>query len=589
MAAHLPGRRFPLEPRGLRLDRRARRPAALRRHRRLRHLLPRRLRQSRGGPGGPSASLGAAGCRACPPPPPPRDGRALGHPLRGRPLRPPARPAGPSGAPASAQHRQPDRLGPGGGGAELRQGALAVARRLPGGSAGGLAGERRLALLLRARPGPAARPGAARRPGLHGALQLRPRGEKRPLQLGLPARPGGDDGALRQAPPRPLRRVRPLPRRLLLRRQAGARGRRVPAGGRRAPPPLGGRAAGPVDLLRGGLPRGGGRPGALRSHAPGDDHQRRLVRRHRRPLATLPRRPLPRRREPPPPPAGRDHRHLRPDRPGRLGARRDRTVPPGGDPRSGSRGEHGDAFFALPVGGAGGVDGAGASGSGAGAVEAVGMTDPGDLPTSSEIVFYQGEDGRSRLQVRLDGGTVWRTQRLLAELYQKDGRTINEHLQNIFEEGELDPEPTIRKFRIVRTEGEREVSRLVDHYNLEAILAVGYRVRSHRGTQFRRWATERLREYVVKGFVLDDERLKEGHTLGADYFDELLERIREIRASEKRFYQKIRDLYALSVDYDPTTAATKEFFQTVQNKLHWAITGRTAAFFFNETATTEKP
>ncbi|HZF08433.1 MAG TPA: virulence RhuM family protein [Thermoanaerobaculia bacterium] len=217
------------------------------------------------------------------------------------------------------------------------------------------------------------------------------------------------------------------------------------------------------------------------------------------------------------------------------------------------------------------------------------MTDPGDLPTSSEIVFYQGEDGRSRLQVRLDGGTVWLTQRLLAELYQKDVRTINEHLQNIFEEGELDPEPTIRKFRIVRTEGEREVSRLVDHYNLEAILAVGYRVRSHRGTQFRRWATERLREYVVKGFVLDDERLKEGHTLGADYFDELLERIREIRASEKRFYQKIRDLYALSVDYDPTTAATKEFFQTVQNKLHWAITGRTAAEILAERANAEKP
>jgi hypothetical protein len=205
------------------------------------------------------------------------------------------------------------------------------------------------------------------------------------------------------------------------------------------------------------------------------------------------------------------------------------------------------------------------------------MTEPLDSPVSSEIVFYQEEDGRSRIQVRLDGGTVWLTQRLLGELYQVSVPTINEHLGNIFDEQELDPAATIRKFRIVQLEGKREVSRLVDHYNLDVILAVGYRVRSHRGTQFRRWATERLREYVVKGFVLDDERLKEGRGLGADYFDELLDRIREIRASEKRFYQKIRDLYALSVDYDPATSGTREFFQVVQNKLHWAVTGSTAA------------
>jgi hypothetical protein len=216
------------------------------------------------------------------------------------------------------------------------------------------------------------------------------------------------------------------------------------------------------------------------------------------------------------------------------------------------------------------------------------MTEPGPS-TSSEIILYQGEDGQSRIQVRLDGGTVWLTQRLLAELYQKDVRTINEHIQNIFEEAELDPGATIRKFRIVQVEGKREVSRLVDHYNLEVILAVGYRVRSHRGTQFRRWATERLREYLVKGFMLDDERLKEGRTPGADYFDELLERIREIRASEKRFYQKIRDLYALSLDYDPSTAETKEFFQTVQNKLHWAITGNTAAEIIAGRADAEMP
>jgi len=215
------------------------------------------------------------------------------------------------------------------------------------------------------------------------------------------------------------------------------------------------------------------------------------------------------------------------------------------------------------------------------------MAEP-SAPPPSEILFYQGEDGRSRIQVRLDGGTVWLTQKLLAELFHKDVRTINEHLQNIFEEEEADPSATIRKFRIVQTEGNREVSRLVDHYNLDVILAVGYRVRSHRGTQFRRWATERLREYLTKGFVLDDERLKEGRSLGADYFDELLERIREIRASEKRFYQKIRDLYALSIDYDASMSETKAFFQIVQNKLHWAITGSTAAEIIAERANAEK-
>jgi len=179
------------------------------------------------------------------------------------------------------------------------------------------------------------------------------------------------------------------------------------------------------------------------------------------------------------------------------------------------------------------------------------MTDLPDTPAArSEIVFYQTEDGHGRIQVRLEGGTVWLTQRLLAELFQKDVRTINEHIQNIFDEGELLPEATIRKYRIVQAEGKRQVTRAIDHYNLDVVLAVGYRVRSRRGTEFRRWATERLREYLVKGFVLDDERLKEGTGLGEDYFDELLERIRDIRASEKRFYQKIRDIYALAIDYD---------------------------------------
>ena len=172
------------------------------------------------------------------------------------------------------------------------------------------------------------------------------------------------------------------------------------------------------------------------------------------------------------------------------------------------------------------------------------------------------------------GQRIARAKRRIAEenVPYKDVRTINEHLQNLFEEGEVDPAATIRKFRIVQAEGSREVARLIEHYNLDVILAVGYRVRSHRGTQFRRWATERLTEYLTKGFVLDDERLKEGRTLGADYFDDLLERIREIRSSEKRFYQKIRDLYALAIDYDPATEQTTEFFQIVQNKLHWAVT-----------------
>ena len=212
-----------------------------------------------------------------------------------------------------------------------------------------------------------------------------------------------------------------------------------------------------------------------------------------------------------------------------------------------------------------------------------GADDPG------ELLFYQTEDGDSRIQLRLHEGTVWLTQRLIADLYQVSVKTVNEHLQRIYDDSEVAPEATIRKFRIVQTEGEREVSRLVDHYRLEAILAVGYRVRSRRGVQFRRWATTQLEELLVKGFVMDDERLKEGRHLGADYFDELLERIRDIRASEKRFYQKIRDLYKLSIDYDTEADETQLFFQTVQNKLHWAITGKTAAEIIKERADSTQP
>jgi hypothetical protein len=196
----------------------------------------------------------------------------------------------------------------------------------------------------------------------------------------------------------------------------------------------------------------------------------------------------------------------------------------------------------------------------------------------SSIILYQTEDGRTRIQCRFEDETVWLSQALMAELFQKDVRTINEHLVNIFDEGELSREATIRKFRIVRREGAREVAREVEHYNLDAILAVGFRVRSHRGTQFRQWAIGRLNEYLVKGFTMDDERLKNPPGKGQkDYFDEQLERIRDIRSSERRFYQKVLDIYATSVDYTPDTEMSRQFFATVQNKMHWAAHGQTAA------------
>lgn len=207
----------------------------------------------------------------------------------------------------------------------------------------------------------------------------------------------------------------------------------------------------------------------------------------------------------------------------------------------------------------------------------------------SEFILYQTEDGASRIQVRLENETVWLTQRQLADLYQLNVNTVSRHIKVIFDEGELRPEATVRQYRIVAPEAARVVERLVNHYNLDMVLAIGYRVRSARGTQFRRWATERLREYLVKGFVLDDERLKEGRSLGADYFDELLARIRDIRASEKRFYQKLRDLFKLAVDYDPKAEITQRFFQTIQNKLHWAATGKTAAEIIADRADATKP
>ncbi len=215
------------------------------------------------------------------------------------------------------------------------------------------------------------------------------------------------------------------------------------------------------------------------------------------------------------------------------------------------------------------------------------MADPSS-PNSS-LLLYQTADGQTRLECRFDTETVWLSQLLMADLYQKDVRTINEHLTNIFDEGELSREATIRKFRIVRREGSREVSREVEHYNLSAILAVGYRVRSVRGTQFRQWATERLSEYLVKGFTMDDERLRNPGPNRPDFFDELLERIRDIRASERRVYLRVREILALAADYSPSEPETQVVFQTIQNKLHFAATGKTAPELIAERANAAEP
>jgi len=195
----------------------------------------------------------------------------------------------------------------------------------------------------------------------------------------------------------------------------------------------------------------------------------------------------------------------------------------------------------------------------------------------SDLILYQTEDGKTRIQCRFEDESIWLPQAQIAELYQKDVKTINEHLLNIYEDKELDEDSTIRKFRIVRLEGKREVIREISHYSLQAILAVGFRVRSKRGTQFRQWANERLSEYLVKGFAMDDQRLKEPVTSGLpDYFDELLERIRDIRASEQRLYLRVKDILALAADYQPSDSETQKMFKTVQNKLHFAVTGLTA-------------
>jgi hypothetical protein len=210
--------------------------------------------------------------------------------------------------------------------------------------------------------------------------------------------------------------------------------------------------------------------------------------------------------------------------------------------------------------------------------------------TGSEIVLYQADDQAPRIQVRLEAGTVWLSQAQMAELYQTTVPNINMHLKAIYAEGELAEAATIKSPLIVRPEGSRRVQRSVKHYNLEATLAVGYRVRSARGTQFRRWATELLKEYLVKGFVMDDERLKNPPGPGQeDYFEQLLARIRDIRSSERVFWRKVLDIYATSVDYDPSAEASQRFFATVQNKMHWAVHGHTAAEIVRERADASKP
>ncbi len=202
----------------------------------------------------------------------------------------------------------------------------------------------------------------------------------------------------------------------------------------------------------------------------------------------------------------------------------------------------------------------------------------------AEVLIYQGEDGRTRIEVRFDGETAWLSLGQMAQLFQRDKSVISRHIANVFEEGELDREVVVAKFATTALDGK---TYQVEFYNLDVIISVGYRVKSHRGTQFRIWATQRLREYLTKGFALDDERLKRGG--GGNYFDELLARIRDIRSSEKVFWRKVLDIYATSIDYDPGVEASHRFFAAVQNKMHWAAHGKTAAEVIVERADASKP
>ncbi len=204
--------------------------------------------------------------------------------------------------------------------------------------------------------------------------------------------------------------------------------------------------------------------------------------------------------------------------------------------------------------------------------------------STAEFLIFTSQSGENSIEARYEDETVWLSQKLMAVLFDVDVRTVNEHLKNIYKQKELISEATVRKFRIVQTEGSREVTRNVDFYNLDAIISVGYRVNSVRATQFRQWATKVLHEFAIKGFVLDKQRLENGAYLNKDYFEELLAEIREIRLSERRFYQKVTDIYATSIDYNKDAVTTKEFFAKVQNKLHYGVHGHTAAeLIYNRT------
>lgn len=209
------------------------------------------------------------------------------------------------------------------------------------------------------------------------------------------------------------------------------------------------------------------------------------------------------------------------------------------------------------------------------------------IKNNSEFLIYQTDDGQTKIDVRIENETVWLSLTQMAELFQRDKSVISKHIKNVYEEGELAEDSTVANFATVQKEGTREVERDIVYYNLDVIISVGYRVKSHRGTQFRIWATQRLREYIIKGFTMNDDLLKKSG--GGNYFEELLQRIRDIRSSEKVFYRKVLEIYATSIDYDPRAKATQEFFKTVQNKMHYSAHGKTAAEIIYERADGNKP
>lgn len=209
--------------------------------------------------------------------------------------------------------------------------------------------------------------------------------------------------------------------------------------------------------------------------------------------------------------------------------------------------------------------------------------------STAEFLIFTAQGGEASIEARYEDETVWLSQRLMAELFGVNVRTVSEHLRNVFDSGELEEAATVRKLRIVQLEGSRDVTRTVEHYNLDAIISIGYRVNSVRATQFRQWATRVLRDFALRGYVLDRKRLENGTFLGENYFERLLEQIREIRLSERRFYQKVTDIYATSVDYNAKAPTTRRFFAEVQNKLHYAVHGRTAAELIADRADSRQP